>query len=149
MAVGSSNRAYEVVWLVRRVFRAMGTAADAYLADFGITAAERAVLEFLYPDQQYSVPDIARRYDVSRQHIQVTVNALLERGLLEREENPRHKRSPLIRLARGGRDTFAAIRRSEIEFIDRIFAEVTARDLATTRRTLKQLHDTLKERRET
>ena len=38
---------YGVTWLVRRLFRAMADKADDYLADLGITAADRAVLEFL------------------------------------------------------------------------------------------------------
>ena len=52
-------------------------------------------MEFLYPKEALSVPDIARRYDVSRQHVQVTVNTLVERGLARGTVNPRHKRSPL------------------------------------------------------
>jgi len=144
MAADRGELAYEVTWLIRRTFRAMGSAAEDYLAGSGITAAERAVLEFLFPGQRYSVPDIARRYDVSRQHIQVTVNGLVERGLLRREDNPQHKRSPLIRLSRSGRETFAAIRREETAFIDAVFAGVDVGDLATTRRTLKRLFDNLK-----
>ena len=74
--------AYKVTWLIRRLFRAMADHADAYLHDAGLTAADRAVLEFLYPDAHLTVPAIARRYQVSRQHVQVTVNRLVQRGLL-------------------------------------------------------------------
>ena len=143
-----SEKTYEVTWLIRRVFRAMGTAAEAYLAESGITAAERAVLEFLYPDKRNSVPEIAKRYDVSRQHIQVTVNALLDRDLLRREDNPQHKRSPLIRLSRSGRDTFAEVRRIESGLIDSIFADVDDAELASTLRALRKIYNTLQQRRE-
>lgn len=123
MTAARIDQAYEVTWLVRRLFRAVGSRADQYLADADLTAKDRAVMEFLYASEPLSVPDIARRYDVSRQHIQVTVNALLQRGLLRSIDNPHHKRSRLVRLSSLGRDTFEEIRRNEAA-------------LATTRATL-------------
>jgi DNA-binding MarR family transcriptional regulator len=133
------NDAYKVTWLVRRVFRAMAERADGYLGDAGLTAADRAVLEFLYPDARLTVPDIARRYQVSRQHVQVTVNRLLDQGLLESATNPRHKRSVLIRLTATGRETFATIRADEAGVVDELFADIEIADIATTRRTLETL----------
>ena len=134
-----ANDAYKVTWLVRRLFRAMTEKADAYLRDSDLTAADRAVMEFLYPDAQLSVPDIARRYQVSRQHVQVTVNGLLELGLLHSGENPRHKRSPLFSLSELGRDAFRNIRHNESLLLDELFADVEIADLATTKRTLETL----------
>ena len=90
-------------------------------------------------EEQLAVPDIARRYRVSRQHVQVTVNRLAERSLLESTENPRHKRSPLVHLTSLGRNTFAAIRESERAILDELFAGVEIADLATTKRTLERL----------
>lgn len=131
--------AYRVTWLVRRVFRAMADRADAYLHDSGLTAADRAVMEFLYPDQSLTVPGIASRYQVSRQHVQVTVNRLLERGLLQSTDNPSHKRSPLIRLSDIGRSTFAEIRDNETRLLNELFSNIEIADIATTKRTLETL----------
>lgn len=139
MAKSRKEQAYEVTWLVRRLFRAMGIRADQYLADAELTAKDRAVMEFLYGDGPLAVPDIARRYDVSRQHVQVTVNALLERGLLRRIDNPQHKRSPLVRLSSLGRDTFEEIRRNESALIASAFDGISDAALATTRATLDTL----------
>ena len=88
--------AYRITWLIRRLFRAMGQKANEHLSDRGLTAADRAVLEFLSAAEGLTVPEIAARYQVSRQHIQVTVNGLVGKGLLTTRENPQHKRSPLI-----------------------------------------------------
>ena len=131
---------YEVTWLIRRLFRAMAQVADGYLNAHGLSAADRAVLEFLFPDAALSVPDIARRYQVSRQHIQVTVNGLLQDGFLETRPNPRHKRSSLIALTRIGRDMFTKIRHIETEHIDAMFADIPDRDVETTRRTLEAIY---------
>ena len=131
---------YQVTWLVRRLFRAMGRAADQYLADSGISAADRAVMEFLYPDRQLSVPDIAERYQVSRQHVQATVNSLLEKGLVQTAANPRHRRSRLVLLHELGRAAFAEIRRNETAFIERVFADIRTEDLQTTHDTLQAIY---------
>ena len=137
--MSSGNDAYKVTWLIRRLFRAMTEQADSYLRDSGLTAADRAVMEFLYPEVQLAVPDIARRYQVSRQHVQVTVNRLLEQGLLRSVDNPQHKRSPLLRLSDLGSDTFTEIRRNESALLDELYSDIEIADIATTRRTLESL----------
>ncbi|MDH3811808.1 MAG: MarR family transcriptional regulator [Gammaproteobacteria bacterium] len=137
--MNSGQDAYKVTWLVRRLFRAMAESADTYLGDTGLTAADRAVMEFLYPDTELTVPDIARRYQVSRQHVQVTVNRLLDKELVINVENPRHKRSSLLRLTQNGRERFAAIRRHEGALLDEIFAGLNPAEVAATRRTLETL----------
>lgn len=137
MSIGQN--AYKVTWLVRRLFRTMAEAADTYLGDRGLTAADRAVMEFLYPDSALTVPDIARRYQVSRQHVQVTINRLLDRGAVISVENPRHKRSSLLRLTQDGREAFADIRRHEGALLDEVFAGLGADDVEITRQTLEAL----------
>ena len=131
--------AYEVTWLVRRLFRAMAGSADHYLRSLGISATDRAVMEFLYPDERLSVPEIADRYSVSRQHVQVTVNQLLESELLQSGVNPRHKRSPLISLTEMGQGLFSQIQKKDAEILQQVFAEVPDEDVQVTRATLKSL----------
>ena len=131
---------YQVTWLIRRLFRAMAQLADSYLRAHGLAAADRAVLEFLYPDAELPVPEIATRYQVSRQHVQVTVNALLEDGFLESRPNPRHKRSPLFALTHVGRELFRKIRAAESELLDTLFADIPTEDVEATRRTLEAMY---------
>lgn len=144
MSTDRNAQSYEVTWLIRRLFRAMSARADQYLADAELTAADRAVMEFLYTETPMSVPEIARRYEVSRQHIQTTVNGLLAKGLLRSVENPRHRRSRLIRLSSLGRDCFEEIRRNEGEEIAALFADISDQSLATTKATLTALLNQLR-----
>lgn len=137
MTTARVEKAYEVTWLIRRLFRAMGDTADRYLKDSGLTAADRAVMEFLYPTHALSVPEIARRYHVSRQHVQVTVNGLIEKGLLRSEENPHHKRSRLIRLSSIGRECFDEIFANESRLIEELFTEIPDEWLDATHQTLQ------------
>jgi DNA-binding MarR family transcriptional regulator len=136
MATQRPDQTYEVTWLIRRLFRAMAARADQYLAEAELTAADRAVMEFLTTSDALSVPEIARRYNVSRQHIQVTVNALLAKGLLRSIDNPKHKRSRLVRLSSLGRDSFDEIRRNETALIEEVFADIPDESLAITQDTL-------------
>ena len=131
-----NDDSYDIIWLVRRLFRAMAQRADRELEDFGISAADRAVMEFLHPDTALTVPEIAARYQVSRQHVQVTVNRLLDAGYLVTRENPRHKRSPLIALSTSGRALFRKIRTREAKLIEAAFAGTSSRDREVTRDTL-------------
>jgi len=143
MATTRTEKAYEVTWLIRRLFRAMADTADQYLQDSGLTAADRAVLEFLYPDLALSVPEIARRYKVSRQHVQVTVNGLVEKGLLESEDNPHHKRSRLFRLGTLGQACFDEILANESTLVDDLFADIPDEWLEATHQTLGLLYSKL------
>lgn len=143
MTTSRNESAYDIVWLIRRLFRSMAQTADDYLAAIGISAADRAVMEFLYPEHSLSVPQIAARYDVSRQHVQVTANSLLEKGLLESVANPRHKRSTLMQLTDTGRAVFSGIRHNESELLERCFSGVSTRDLETTQQTLRSLANKL------
>lgn len=138
-AAKDTDPRYTITWLIRRLFRAMAATADGYLADSGLSAADRAVMEFLYPDRRLPVPEIASLYDVSRQHVQVTVNRLVGNGLLVAEDNPRHKRSPLYRLDDNGRAAFAEIRANEAALLERIFRDIDEEDVDATRRTLEAL----------
>jgi DNA-binding MarR family transcriptional regulator len=130
---------YEIIWLVRRLFRVMADYADRELEDRGVSAADRAVMEFLYPDEQLTVPDIASRYRVSRQHVQVTANRLRDNGYIEPVANPRHKRSPLLRLTKPGFALFGAIRAREHQLLEAAFADVSRDACRISRATLASL----------
>ena len=135
----TANENYQVVWLVRRLFRALAQKASENLDQYQLSVADRAVMEFLYPKEQLSVPEIAARYQVSRQHVQVTVNALREKGLLESRPNPRHKRSVLMRLSKKGSGLFAEILAKDEQTVEMLFSAIPPNDLNTTHRTLETL----------
>jgi len=139
MMDSTKDTRYQIVWLVRRLFRAMSEMADDYLKDDDLTAADRAVMEFLYPKEKLSVPSIANKYRVSRQHVQVTVNRLRSVGLVRAEANPQHKRSQLFRLSELGCETFAQIRHNEAAIVRKLFADLDQIDIDVARRLLQSL----------
>jgi DNA-binding MarR family transcriptional regulator len=134
-----NSDAYRITWLIRRLFRAMGQRANEYLVARGLTAADRAVLEFLSIEDGLTVPDIAARYQVSRQHIQVTVNGLVDKGLLTTRANPQHKRSVLVALTPRGRELFASILDEDLEIVEQWFEEIPVAKRRDLRRTLESV----------
>lgn len=145
MAGFKESDPYQITWLIRRIFRAMGKKADKYLESLGISAAERAVMEFLHSDNLLSVPQIADRYDVTRQHVQTIVNSLKGRGLVDVQKNPRHTRSPLIALSEKGQELFAEIAVKDEAAIKAMFRNVSDSKCVRTRKTLARLHSNLTE----
>ena len=136
--------AYQIVWLIRRLFRALAQKSDDSLRDLGISVADRAVIEFLYPDEKLSVPEIAERYQVSRQHVQITVNGLLSAGLLTTDSNPRHKRSPLIALTAKGKGMFRTIKARDTKAVKELFANISMKHRRITQQTLQTLLNEVK-----
>lgn len=79
----------------------------------GASAARRSLLRMLVDQGAQTVPDLARKRDVSRQFIQVEVNALLAEGLVEYLDNPRHRRSKLVRITPRGFALYKTLRLRE------------------------------------
>ena len=104
-----NSNLYQVIVEVRKLFHSLAEASNAMNREAGITVSMRAVMEALYPDHAMAVPDIARKKNVTRQHIQQLVNELLARKLAYALVNPAHKRSALIRLSVEGIDQFKLI----------------------------------------
>jgi DNA-binding MarR family transcriptional regulator len=104
-----------------------------------ITLGMRAVLEFLVREGATTVPGIARRRHVTRQHIQALVNGLLEQKLVELLENPAHRRSPLVGLTREGRRTIGRMKAREKRLLARQEFGVSRGELRRATETLRAL----------
>jgi DNA-binding MarR family transcriptional regulator len=103
------------------------------------SAGRRGVLLSLARLGPQTVPQLARARPVSRQHIQSHVNLLLEDGLVRAEPNPAHKRSPLIALTRAGTAAVREIEKVEGAVLRDVDLPVSAADLATAARVLREL----------
>lgn len=139
MSKAIESESYQIIWLIRRLFRVLAQKSNESLTEFGISVADRAVMEFLYPEKMLSVPEIAEQYKVARQHVQVTVNSLLEKDLAVTANNPRHKRSVLIMLNEKGRKLFSAVLKEDEEAINLLFSQISKSNVQVTRQTLQTL----------
>ena len=140
MAVTGKDETLESVFrAVRLCFGNLRVIGDALHADIGITSAMRAVMESLAPDHAATVPEIARSKLVSRQNVQVLVDALAAKRMVETRPNPAHKRSPLVALTPLGRETFDAMRQREAALLAELAGDIPAAALDETLATLTAL----------
>ena len=133
----------KIIGHIRRCFQLLKTASDASLADFGLTASLRAVLEHLDAHGPQTVPQIGAAKSVARQSIQAIVDDLGHRGLVTLGDNPAHRRSPLIALSHEGEAVFAEIRKRDRVALRALAKEFGVGDLAGATRTLATLERAL------
>lgn len=108
-----------------------------------LTMGMRAILEFLLRNGPTAVPNIARSRGVSRQHVQSLVNPLLERRLVRAEDNPAHRRSPLMALTARGEHTIERMRRREAAVFEDVGPAVSTGELRRAAKTLRALRSAI------
>jgi DNA-binding MarR family transcriptional regulator len=108
-----------------------------------VTLGMRAVLEFLEANGPRAVPEIARNRHVTRQHIQVLVNGLLELRLVSLDDNPAHRRSSLVRLTPVGQKAIARMRKRERQFLDGLKLSARPEELRRAAAILKAVREAL------
>lgn len=96
----------------------------------GISAPQRAVLEYLHRHGPTTVPAMARARGVTRQHIQVLMNELQQIALAQPQDNPAHRRSPVFALTAAGRDAMSDILAREHEYLETHIGDVDQADIA-------------------
>lgn len=111
----------------RLLFHGLKQWAETLHQGLEVSVPMRAVLELLLRGGPHTVPAMARARGVSRQHIQQQVDGLVERGLLERTENPAHKRSPRLQLTDRGRALIEEMRAQEMAALARLQPGVSDR----------------------
>jgi DNA-binding MarR family transcriptional regulator len=127
----------------RLLFHTLKQWSETLHAELGMTAAMRGVLELILLGGAATVPDMARARGVSRQHIQQQVDALLERGWLERQDNPAHKRSSMIALTDKGRALIQTMRAEELNALSRMQVGVSDNALLEAAQVLSALRTAL------
>ncbi|MEM7024157.1 MAG: helix-turn-helix domain-containing protein [Pseudomonadota bacterium] len=136
----SPSELYQIIRLVRPLYKALEASVTRELASTGINVSQRAVLEQLLERGQ-TVPAIGRALILPRQFIQKTVNELLAAGLVEKRANDAHKRSPLLELTADGSELIDAIKARESAVMRPIAASLSSQDLRVTRSVLTEMID--------
>lgn len=138
---------YQLIRHVRSGFNLLRTLGDDLHRDLQVTAAMRAVMETLAEAGEQTVPHIAQSKSVSRQHIQVIVDALLRKALVVLRNNPSHLRSPFVVLTKSGQSAFKEMRRREKGILDGLALEFTGNELEQALKVLARLNNALMQTR--
>jgi len=143
-----SNTAYDAyAVLVAAVFKTAGEmrrAGEAIAAEAGQTQA-RWQLIWVVSQKPQPVPDAARELGVTRQSVQRLADELAEEGVLEFVANPRHQRSPRLRLTKRGENVLAKLTSATRRHNQRMVRVLGAEWINDTRdaleRVLRELQD--------
>lgn len=129
--------------IVLATFRANGlllAAGDDLAGEEGLTSARWQVLGAItLADRPLTVPQIARRMGLTRQSVHVTINRLVEEGLLELAPNADHRRSQLVRLTEVGTAKYSAVDARQAVWVNRLAGGIGRAQLETTARVLDEL----------
>lgn len=127
---------FDLVDEVRALFHRLRAAGDVLLQEEGINAQQRGLLIDVATMGPQTVPDLARKRPVSRQHVQSQMDPLVERGVVERQDNPEHKRAWLYALTDEGFAMVERIRRRELRWVERAGLPVPVTDLERAKNVL-------------
>ena len=124
MASPQTKPLVKLIEAVRAGASEMRRISEVTNREFGLSAALRDVLDQLGREGPRTVPDMARAFGVSRQHVQQCVDRLGDRRLVSTRENPAHRRSSLIALTPDGTRLMSEIGRQEKAILERLEADM-------------------------
>jgi DNA-binding MarR family transcriptional regulator len=133
-----------LLWETRRLFRALAATADEALAPLGITASDRALVEFLAREPgPVSLAALARKRSVSRQHIHQSFDRLANSAWVRKTPDPDDARAVRLQLTAEGRALWRAIRRVDRTVLRRLADRVDPVSARAAAATLRQVRVTL------
>lgn len=125
------------------IFRANGRMlewGDAFTAPFGLTSARWQILgSIALSGQKVTAPQIAEQMGLSRQGVQKQLNLLVDDGLIEKLDNPAHRRSPHYHLTPQGEALFQQVNTAWESHAKVTGQHFSKSELETTLRVLSEL----------
>lgn len=144
-----SDSVQAFTWELRRSFRDLAEAADTELEPLGLTAGDRAMLEFLSRENRpVAMAVLARTYAVSRQHIHQSLRRPPLDGLIDEFEDPDDRRSVLIALNAKGRALWKRLQAVDGAFFTTLASGFTQEEIQQAHQVLRKLRATLLARKE-
>ena len=129
--------------LVLSIFRLNGllvAQGDDMTEGLGLTHARWKVIGAIaLSDNGLTVPGIARVLGQSRQAVQRITDVMVEDGLLEYYENPKHKRSVLVLLSDQGKEIYNTLREVQDPWAIDATQDIPVEELETALRLIRRL----------
>lgn len=130
----------EIVLTIFKLNGALIAAGDQLTGPLGLTSARWQVLGAIaLSESPVTVPQIADFMGLTRQGAQKQVDILIEQGLVQLNDNPRHKRSPLCSLTVSGRSAYTALEKINADWMAEIARPIDGEGLVRVRDTLLAL----------
>jgi DNA-binding MarR family transcriptional regulator len=130
----------EILHAARRIT----IARDALLIAFELTSAKARLLRMVRRQPvPFTISQLARAMDVSRQTTRVTVHELAAAGFVRVEPNDRHKRAPIVVLTSTGIAALDRLRRAEHRWLLNVTRGFDEHTVAQTEWVIRALRERL------
>ncbi len=90
-----------------------------------------------------SMAQIARNMGLSRQSVRRSANILKDKGLINFENNPDHKRAKLVVMTKKGLQILEKMKKKQVDWSNHLSEEFSSKDLEETIKMIKSLSDQL------
>ncbi len=137
-------RAPRSFYLLNQVSSAVRLRLERALREFELTATQYTVMSRIKGREILSSARLARAHHVSPQTMNEMIATLVNRGLLQRKEDPENRRVLLVSLTDMGRDLLAACDRKVDTLENEFFASLNAVDHGEFRKLLEVLIDDIR-----
>lgn len=147
---GHTRNGSALTELILRTFRVHGAllaAGDRLAHSLGLTAARWQVLGSVAGlPHPAPVAHVAREMGLTRQSVQRIADQLVAEALLEYQDNPHHKRAPLVVMTARGRKAFAGVTERQVPWVNDLARGVSSRDIAVAVDVLRRVEERLASR---
>ncbi|CAJ1503896.1 MarR family transcriptional regulator [[Mycobacterium] kokjensenii] len=128
-----------ILWLLKQAFYHSLTKVNEAISDYRVSTAQIGLLRQLAGEPGLSGAELARRLLITPQGVQLALNALERRGLVERKQDPHHGRILRAYLTEEGREVTGAVVTEAIAAHDQVFGVLTADEQETLRSLLARV----------
>jgi DNA-binding MarR family transcriptional regulator len=127
------------LWLLKQAFYFSLTAVNDAISVHGVSTAQIGVLRQLSNEPGLSGADLARRLLISPQGVQLALTALERQGLVERKQDPQHKRILQAYLTEQGRKVVGTVVGDAVAAHERVFGVLSDEEQQTLRELLSRV----------
>ena len=131
--------------LILETFRFNGqllAAGDRLIKDLGLSSALWQVLGAI-EESPLTVAQIARNMGLTRQSVRRTANVLREKGFVEFQENPNHRRAKLVVPVKQGRNVLDQVTKLQIDWSNSVSKGLGANKINTVTQTMRIIGERL------
>ncbi|OBI06273.1 MarR family transcriptional regulator [Mycolicibacter nonchromogenicus] len=128
-----------ILWLLKQAFYYSLTTVNESISEHGVSTAQIGLLRQLAGEPGLSGAELARRLLITPQGVQLALNALERRGLVERKQDPHHGRILRAYLTEEGRAVTSAVVTDAIAAHDQVFGVLTPQEQDTLRALLARV----------
>jgi DNA-binding MarR family transcriptional regulator len=128
-----------LLWLLKQAFYFSLTSVNDAISSHGVSTAQIGVLRQLSNEPGLSGAELARRLLISPQGVQLALTSLERRGLVERKQDPQHKRILQAYLTDEGRNVVATVLGDAVAAHEEVFGLLSFQEQETLRELLSRV----------